>query len=165
MLYPERLILTEDHNKSDDFFHKLINNCDKNYPTISLRIEKKEPVYVSLIAYGGMAPLAAKAAMNFFLEEEVLSEVLIPSLIKPLPIEDILPSVQESGRVIIIEEGIKTSGWGAELSSQISEKAFAYLKKPIERIGAKEFPIPSSKPLESEVLPDIKDIERSLFNI
>lgn len=165
LLYPERLKIPDENDKVDDFYYKIITNCDNNYPSISLKVEKDEQSDVTLITYGGMTPFAVKAAINSFLEEEILVEVIIPSLVKPFPLEDILPSVKESGRVIIVEEGIKTSGWGAELGSQISENTFNDLKKPIIRIGAKDFPIPSSKALEDIVLPQIKDIEVALFNI
>jgi len=165
LLYPERLKEPDKNGKVDDFFYRIISKCDSSYPSISLKVEKNEQPDVTLVTYGGMAQFSVKAAMNLFLGEEILVEVLIPSLIKPFPIEDILPSVRKSGRVVVVEEGTKTAGWGAELASQISVKVFDYLIRPIERIGAKEFPIPSSKPLEDQVLPQIEDIERSLFNI
>jgi pyruvate/2-oxoglutarate/acetoin dehydrogenase E1 component len=164
-LYSERLKFPDDNGKIDEFFYSVINNFDKDYPSISLKLAMDKKPDVTLVTYGGMAQICAEAAMNVYLEEEILVEILLPSLVKPFPIEDILPSVQESGRVIIVEEGIKTSGWGAEMASQINERAFDKLKKAIVRIGAKEFPIPSSKTLEEKVLPQIHDIERSLLNI
>ena len=42
---------------------------------------------------------------------------------------------------------------------------FDYLKKPIVRIGSKEFPIPGSRPLEEQVLPQIHDIEAAIRNL
>ena len=165
MLYGERLKSPDENGKLDEFVYETINNCDKNCPTVSLKVEKNEQPDVTLIAYGGMVPLAVKAAMNSFFEEEILVHIIIPSLLKPFPLDDVIPSVRESGRVVIVEEGVKTSGWGAELASQISENAFDDLKKPVRRIGAKEFPIPSSKLLEDGVLPQISDIEEALFNI
>ena len=107
LLYPERLKEPNGSVMIDDFHHKIINICNKKYPSISLKIEKNENPDITLIAYGGMAPLIVKAATNLFFEEEVLVEVLIPSLIKPFPLEDILPSVRKSGRVVIVEEGVK----------------------------------------------------------
>jgi len=165
LLYPERLRMPDRNGKLNDFFYEEICHCDKNCPTISLKLEKNEHPHVTLIVYGGMAPIAVKAAMNIFLDEEILVEVIIPSLIKPFPLEDVLTSATESGRIIIAEEGVKTSGWGAELASQISENIFDYWKKRIVRIGSKEFPIPSSRPLEDWVLPQIHDIEAAIRNL
>lgn len=165
LLYPERLKIPDENEKIDDFYFNIINTCNKQYPSVSLKIEKDEKPDVTLITYGGMAPLAVEAAINSFFEEEILVEIIIPSLVKPFPIADILPSVKESGRVVIVEEGVKTSGWGAELACKISENVFDYLKKPIRRIGARDFPIPCSKPLEDMVLPQIRDIGKDLFDI
>ena len=165
LLYPEQLKIIDKKYKLDDFFYEEIRLCDKNCPTISLKLEKNEQPHVTLIVYGGLAPIAVKAAMNKFLDEEILVEVMIPSLIKPFPLEDILTSATESGRIIIAEEGVKTSGWGAELASQITENIFDYLKKPIVRIGSKEFPIPSSRPLEEQVLPQVHNVETAIRNL
>jgi len=165
LLYSEKLKEPDKNGKVDDFYYSLIKNSNDIYPSISLILEKEEQPDVTLITYGGMTNIVLKAAMEVFLEEEILVEIIIPSLIKPLPINDILPSAKKSGRILIVEEGIKTSGWGAELASQITENLFINLKKPIERIGAKELPIPSSKFLEDKVLPQIKDIEKSLLKI
>ena len=46
---------------------------------------------------------------------------------------------------MIVEEGVKTSGWEAELGSLIYSRFFNDLSLPIERVGALDEPIPSSK--------------------
>jgi pyruvate/2-oxoglutarate/acetoin dehydrogenase E1 component len=84
-------------------------------------------------------------------------------MIKPLPLQDILPSIRESKKLIIAEEAVCTSGWGAELASQVYENTFKLLLKPIQRIGAQESPIPSSKFLEEKVLPQASDIEAAIY--
>ena len=109
-----------------------------------------------------MAPFVMEAAKNVFLQDEIIVEVLLPSIIKPLPLVDILPSCKNSGNIIICEEGVKTSGWSSELASLITENIFQKLKNPIERIGAKGIPIPSSRLLEEYVLPQVNDIELSI---
>lgn len=165
LLYPERLRTPNEAGKIDEFFVTHRQATSEKFPTVLLRLANDTKPDVTLIVYGGMAPLGVAAATNLFIREEVFTEVVIPSLVKPFPLEDILPSVVESGRVIIAEEGIKTSGWGAELGSQISKAAFKYLKSPIQRIGAKEYPIPSTKSLENAVLPQIEDIEKSVMKV
>ena len=112
-----------------------------------------------------MASIAVESIFDYFIEEEVVIELIIPSLIKPFPINDILPSLRKSGKAIIVEEGIKTSGWGAELASQLNEAAFESLKAPILRLGSKELPIPGSKPLEELILPQKNDILKTIDKI
>ena len=62
-----------------------------------------------------------------------------------------MESIRDSGQVIIVEEGIRTSGWGSELASMIYENSFSSLKSEIKRIGALDLPIPSSKSIENTV--------------
>jgi pyruvate/2-oxoglutarate/acetoin dehydrogenase E1 component len=163
-LYPEKLKGLDGGEKVGDFYLCEINQSNKDYPTISLKVEKAKPD-ITLIAYGGVSRLAVKAALNLFLEEEILVEVLIPSLIKPLCVQDVLRSVEVTGRVVIVEEGVKTGGYGSELGSLITENAYNYLVKPVFRIGAKSFPIPSSKYLEKSILPQQNDIESACKNL
>ena len=165
LLYPEQLKLPDERNKIDDFFYSEINNHNKRFPSISLILEDVDEPDLTLVAYGGMASIAVESIFDYFIEEEVVIELIIPSLIKPFPINDILPSLRKSGKAIIVEEGIKTSGWGAELASQLNEAAFESLKAPILRLGSKELPIPGSKPLEELILPQKNDILKTIDKI
>lgn len=164
LLYAQKLLMTGQEAKVGDFFVQTVGADDRTLATIDMQLVSGERPDVVLIAYGGMAPFAVEAAHRVFLEEEILVRVLIPSLLKPFPLRDVLPAVQECGRVVIIEEGVRTSGWGAELGSLLVEDAFDYLKKPISRLGAKEVPIPGSKPVEELVLPQVGDIERAIHS-
>ena len=163
LLYPQRLSQPNGAGRVGDFFAEVLVTHSEDYPSITLTLARGERPDVTLIAYGGMAPLAAEAAFNVFMQDEILVETIIPSLIKPFPLPDVLLSVRQSGRVVIAEEGVRTSGWGAELASQIYEAAFGDLGKPIGRVGAREVPIPSSGPLENQVLPQIADIEAAIY--
>ena len=162
LLYPLQLLQADKEGRVDDFFVKAIRNNYK-YPTISLLPARDIQPDVTIVAYGGMAPIVAKAMLNVFMQDEICAEVLIPSLIKPIPLLDILPSLSESRRLIIAEEAVRSFGWGAELASQLYEDAFNILLTPIQRIGAKEFLIPSSKSLEEKILPQVSDIEALIY--
>ncbi len=161
LLYPRRLELPRG-GRLGDWFASVVTAQNPAYPTIRLTPAGDETPVVTLIAYGGMAPLAAEAAMNVFMEDEILVEVLVPSLVKPVPIADVAPSARRSGRVVIAEEAVRTAGWGAELAAQLYEQALGDMRGPVLRLGAKDVPIPSSKPLEDQVLPRVADIEAAL---
>ncbi|MCL5958543.1 MAG: alpha-ketoacid dehydrogenase subunit beta [Chloroflexi bacterium] len=163
LLYPLPLSQPDGAGRIGDFFAEAIQNHSSDFPSISLRLTEGKRPDVTLIAYGGMAPLAAEAALKVFLHDEVVVEVIVPSLVKPFPLADVLPSAQASGKVVIAEEAVRTSGWGAELASQVYESAFNSLAAPIRRLGARELPIPSSRPLEDQVLPQVADIEAAIY--
>jgi len=162
LLYPKRLSQPDSTGRIGDFFAEKLFGHNEEYPSISLSLVRGERSDVTLVAYGGMAPLAVEAASNVFMQHEIVVKTIVPSLIKPFPLEDILPSARESKRVVIVEEAVRTAGWGAEMASQIYEHAFEDLLRPMERVGAMEVPIPSSGPLEKTVLPQVSDIEEAI---
>lgn len=56
--------------------------------------------------------------------------------------EQIYRSVEKTGRVIIVHESYRFMGYGAELASELYEKYYTVLKKPILRIGSFRMPYP-----------------------
>lgn len=165
LLYGQQVLEQDTFGRAGEFHAEALSFADKAYPTMRLTLCPGERPDVTLIAYGGMAPTAIEAARNAFLEEETKVEVLIPSLLRPVPILDFLPSVRQSGRVVVAEEGNRTGGWGAEVSSQVHELAFHALARPVERLGASDTPIPCSRPLEEEVLVQVRDVERAISKV
>jgi pyruvate/2-oxoglutarate/acetoin dehydrogenase E1 component len=163
LLYPQMVEEPDASGRVGDFVATTITNQSADYPTVSLSLEECGRPAVTLIAYGGMATLAVDAALSVFMRDEIAVQVLIPSLITPFPVADVLPSIPQSGRVVIAEEGVRTSGWGAELASQIYEAVFGTLVKPIARVGAMDVPIPSAGSLEAQVLPQVADIEAAIY--
>ena len=72
------------------------------------------------------------------------------------------PSLRKTGRLVILEEGTITGGWGAEIAAVVQEKYFGLLESPVKRIGSKDLPIPSAKHLESMVLPRKDDLRKEI---
>ncbi len=99
-----------------------------------------------------MVPLALKAAEKLQ-QEGISAEVIDPRTLVPLDKKTILNSVKKTGRVVIIDEGVKTCGVAAELMAIIMEDAFNDLKEPVKRVTTYDIPIPFSKPLEEYVIP------------
>jgi len=164
-LYSQKLKRSDNERKIDDWDIQVIEEFDCSLPTMSLKLDCESIPDVTLITYGGVSNLGVEAALKTYLEEELSVEVLIVSSVKPLPLCDLLPSIAESGRVVILEEGVKTAGWGAELACLINESCFSHLKNKIVRIGALDIPIPSSKSIENIVLPQVDSIIVSLKDI
>ena len=90
--------------------------------------------------------------------EGVSAEVIDLRSLKPLDTEAILNSARKTGRVVIVEEGPKTGGIGAEVAACIAESALPYIDGRIVRVGASDTPTPSSIDLERVVLPNTERI-------
>ena len=118
---------------------------------------KRDGTDVCVIALSFMVTKALAAAET--LEKEGISAmVLDPRTLVPLDKAGIAEAVRKTNRVVIVEEGCKTGGVGAEISAVINEEAFDYLDAPIVRVAAHDAPIPFSKPLEDYVLPNEEKI-------
>ena len=142
---------------------RTVTRAATDYPTLCLSMAPEEPPEVILICYGGMVPYALEAAYNAFMEEEIVVQLVVPSLIKPIPAADLIPEIARCGKVLVVEEGVATGGWGAEAACLIHEAAFDRLERPVRRLGALDRPIPSARTLEETMLPSAVDIERAIF--
>ena len=112
---------------------------------------------VTVVATSDMVSYALKAA-DTLAAEGVSVEVIDPRTLVPLDVETIVASVKRTNHLVIAHEACVTGGVGAEIAAQVSHDAFEYLDAPIERVGAKDSPIPFSPVLEEYILPDDEDV-------
>ncbi len=91
-------------------------------------------------------------------KEGIECEVIDPRTLVPLDIDLLSSSVKKTGRCVVVHEAHRTCGVGAEISSQLYKQAFCYLDAPIERLGAKQCPLPFNLGLENAVVPQPEDI-------
>ena len=102
---------------------------------------------VSIVVYGEMVGRAEIAAA--VLEKDGIDcEIIDLRTLSPWDKETVLASVKKTGHAVVAHEAVKRGGFGAEISATIAEEAFAFLKKPVVRIGAPFVPIPVSPGLE-----------------
>jgi acetoin:2,6-dichlorophenolindophenol oxidoreductase subunit beta len=112
---------------------------------------------VTLVATSSMVHVALEAAET--LESEGVSAAVVdPRTLVPLDVEGIVAAVIETGRAIVIDEGPRSYGAGAEIAAAIAEHAFDYLEAPVQRIGAMDVPVPFAPALERATIPDPNDI-------
>jgi pyruvate/2-oxoglutarate/acetoin dehydrogenase E1 component len=120
---------------------------------------------ITLVATSRMVLLALAAAESLA-KEGIEVEVIDPRTLFPLDIDTILASVKKTGHLIIVHEACERCGIGAEILSQVQEKAFDYLDGPILRVANPNVPIPFSRKLEAAVIPDegriIASVKKSL---
>ncbi|MCC8166470.1 MAG: alpha-ketoacid dehydrogenase subunit beta [Planctomycetes bacterium] len=86
------------------------------------------------------------------------AEVLDLRSLVPLDWDAIAASVAKTHNVMIVEEGVKRGGVGAELSAQIMEDLFDELDSPVCRVAGANTVSPFSPPLEDAVFPHPADI-------
>lgn len=118
---------------------------------------------VTLISWGASIYETMQAAKQ--LSEEGLSvEVIDVATIKPLDIETIIQSVEKTGRCVIVHEGAKTGGVGAEIIAQLMENSMDSLLAPIQRVTGYDIVMPYFQ-LEKHYIPSVARIKQSVLSI
>ena len=120
----------------------------------------------TVIAVSYMVIRVLKAAERLA-QEGIEIEVIDPRTLVPFDFEAVLQSVRKTNRVVIVHEGCRIGGIGAEIAYTIQQEAFDFLDAQIETVGALNVPMPYSEPLESAVIPDeekiIKAVKKVLY--
>lgn len=122
---------------------------------------KKVGEDVTVISYGYMIHESLKAAEKLK-HEGINVEVVDLRTLVPMDKKTILESVKKTSRVVIVEEGNKTGGVGAELGMIIVENIFDFLDAPIKRVAGADVPLPMSTILEKYALPHEEDIIKAV---
>jgi 2-oxoisovalerate dehydrogenase E1 component beta subunit len=105
---------------------------------------------VTVIAWGAML-YEALASAEELASKGVDAEVIDLRTLWPVDIETIVESVKKTGRVVVVHEAPKTCGFGAELVSLVTEKAFVHLEAAPARVTGWDTPFPYA--LENDYLP------------
>lgn len=117
---------------------------------------------VTILALAAMVPRALEAAEILAAEDGIGANVIDVRSLVPLDTKTILAEVSRTGRVVTVEENPRLCGWGAELSSIISEECFYDLDMPIVRITTPHIPLPAADDLEDHVIPSVGRIVETI---
>ncbi len=121
--------------------------------------------HVTVLAYGAMLYEALDAAAKAS-AKGVEAEVIDLRTLWPVDIGTILESVKRTGRLVVVHEAPKTCGFGAELMSLVTERAFYHLEAPPVRVTGFDTPFPYTlemeyMPLSHRILPTLLDTARA----
>ncbi|EKH2178310.1 alpha-ketoacid dehydrogenase subunit beta [Staphylococcus pseudintermedius] len=117
---------------------------------------KREGTDLTIITYGAMVQESMKAAEE--LEKDGHSvEVIDLRTVQPLDVDTLVKSVEKTGRVIVVQEAQKQAGVGANVVSELSERAILSLEAPIGRVAAPDTIYPFTQ-AENVWLPNKTDI-------
>jgi pyruvate dehydrogenase E1 component beta subunit len=118
---------------------------------------QREGDAVTLVAYSKGLQLSLQAAEELA-KDNVEVEVVDLRSLRPLDMGPAVESFKRTNRCVIVEEGWKSFGVGAEVAARLYDEAFDYADAPIKRIAQKEVPLPYNRELEQMALPQVVDI-------
>jgi len=105
-----------------------------------------------------------KAAQEELAKQGISVELIDARTIKPLDLDTIATSVQKTHFCLVVEEGHAFAGIGAEVGFEIQDTCFDALDAPVARVCQLETPMPYSKILEAESLPNVARIIKAAHN-
>jgi len=123
---------------------------------------KKAGEDATIITWGMLVQRSLDAAAKIEKEFGVTIEVIDLRTLNPLDKEAILISVRKTGKVLIVHEDTLTGGFGAEIAAIVAAEAFDRLDAPVQRVAAKDAPVPYGPELEYAMLPQEADIVAAL---
>ena len=118
---------------------------------------QREGSDVTIVTYCKGLELSMKAA-DQLASEGIHVEIVDLRTLRPLDMQPVIESFKKTNRAVIVEEGWKSFGVGAEVASRIYEEAFDYLDAPVKRVAQDEVPLPYNRTLEQAALPQVEDV-------
>jgi len=119
---------------------------------------RREGSDLTIITYGNTTHMCMTVAKKLEEEEGVKAEVIDLRSLVPLDEETILASVKKTGKVLVVHEDKVFGGFGGEVASIITERAFEWLDGPVKRVGSTFTPVGFNRILEAAILPNVDKI-------
>ena len=118
---------------------------------------------VTIVAFSRMVQFANKVADN--LAGEISVEVIDPRTTSPLDTEVIFDSVENTGRLVVVDEAYPICSMASEVISKVAENVLGALKAPPVKITAPHTPVPASPVLEALYVPSVDRIQSAVRQV
>lgn len=118
---------------------------------------RREGRHVTIVAWQMMLQRSLQAAETLA-KEGIEVEIIDPRTLAPFDFETILTSVKKTGACLVVEEGYRRLGVGAEIGARLFEEALPYLDRPFRRLAIPDVPIASAPQLVDRIIPTVEQI-------
>ncbi|MFD1686796.1 alpha-ketoacid dehydrogenase subunit beta [Halobellus litoreus] len=117
---------------------------------------KRDGDDVTIVTLGLHVHRALEAAADLA-DDGIDAEVVDLRSLVPLDTDTIVESVEKTGNLVVVDEDYRSYGVTGEIVASVADEALAALDS-VERVALPDVPIPYSRPMENEVVPDVDDI-------
>lgn len=114
-------------------------------PGIGHAVVRRPGTDVTVLTYGGLVGTALAAAEIGVQQHGWSLEVVDLRSLVPLDFETVAASVRRTGRCVVLHEGPRNLGYGAELAARIQEELFYELEAPVLRATGFDTPYPPAR--------------------
>jgi pyruvate dehydrogenase E1 component beta subunit len=119
---------------------------------------------VTIVAWSRSTQFALQAA-ELLAKDGIEAEVVDPRTLRPLDEDLIFDSVRKTNRCVVVEEGWRYAGFGAEIADRVQRECFDALDAPVIRVTAADVPMPYSRMLEKAFLPQPEKVVAAVHEV
>jgi pyruvate dehydrogenase E1 component beta subunit len=112
---------------------------------------------VTIVAFGRMVNQAILAA-DALKKLGVSTTVVDPRTTSPLDAETIIETIEETGRLVVVDEAHPRCSMASDIAGLAAERCFDALKAPVQQVTAPHAPVPFSPALEDLYIPSVERI-------
>ena len=152
------------------FEHKVMYDDEEEVPDEPYTIPfgeanvTREGDDVTVVAIGRMVGFANQVADK--LEGEGIGcTVIDPRTTSPLDEDSILESVEETGRLVVVDESNPRCNMATDIAALAAENVFDALKAPIRKVTPPHTPVPFAPELEDLYIPTPEKIEAAVRDV
>jgi pyruvate dehydrogenase E1 component beta subunit len=149
------------------FEHKVMYDDEEEVPDEAYTIPfgeanlTREGDDVTVVAIGRMVQFANQVA-DKLAGEGIGCTVIDPRTTSPLDEDTILESVEETGRLVVVDEAHPRCNMATDIAALAAENAFDALKAPVKKVTPPHTPVPFSPELEDLYIPTPEQIEAAV---
>ncbi|MDP6358329.1 MAG: alpha-ketoacid dehydrogenase subunit beta [Planctomycetota bacterium] len=150
--------------------HKLLYSVEGDVPEEPYAIPFGEANFVregddvTVVALGRMVHIAIEAA-DKLAEDGIQCEIVDPRTTSPLDEESIIESVENTGKLVIVDEASPRCGMAADIASLVATQAFDSLRAPVVNVTPPHTPVPFCDELEDLYIPDAAKVEAAVRRV
>jgi acetoin:2,6-dichlorophenolindophenol oxidoreductase subunit beta len=139
--------------------HKMLYDTSGDVPEESYTIPfgeaniVREGGDVTIVAIGRMVNTALEAATELA-SSGIEAEIIDPRTTSPLDLDTILESVENTGRLVVVDESHPRCSLASDIGASVAQEAFGALRAPIQMVTGPHTPVPFTDSLEDLFIPD-----------
>lgn len=150
--------------------HKLLYDVAGDVPEESYTIPFGEANIVrdgddvTVVAFGRMVNVAVQAAEELA-GSGIEAEIIDPRTTSPLDSDTILESVENTGRLVVVDESHPRCSLARDIAGLVVQEAFGALRAPIQQVTGPHTPVPFSDSLEDLYIPDPQRVANAVKSV
>ncbi len=116
---------------------------------------------VTIVTLGRMLHVAQEAA-DALSKDSINCEIVDLRTTSPIDTDTIIESVENTGRLVVLDESNPRCSIATDVSALVSQEAFDSLKAPIRMVTAPHVPVPFAENLEDLYIPDAEQVKQAV---